>query len=369
MSLRFAARLAERRLDADLALGDGETLALLGLNGSGKSTVLSILAGLLRPDSGKAVLDGREIFRVGQDGNGDFWPTPRDRNVVLLAQEPLLFPHLTVVENVAFGPRSRGASRTRARQVARNWLDEVGLDELAQRRPIELSGGQAQRAALARALAADPQLLLLDEPLAALDVQVAAEVRQVLRRVLVGRDAIMVTHDVLDTVLLADRVTVLEAGRVAESGPTGQVMRQPRSAFAASIAGLNLCSGTALDQHSLRDETGAVIVGEAAEPVRAGESVFAVFRPAAVSVHLDRPTGSPRNSFAAPITALEPQAHLIRVRAGDLCADITPAAVADLRLAVGTPVTLAVKAAEVAIYPAASQSGRQEPSRVRRSEA
>lgn len=356
MSLRFAGKLAARDLDVSLELADGQTLALLGLNGSGKSTVLNILAGLLRPEIGFANLNGREIFRLGPgSGAPHRWPSPRDRNVALLAQEPLLFPHLSVVDNVAFGPRSRGASRAAAGAAARRWLDEVDVSELAERRPAQLSGGQAQRVALARALAAEPELLLLDEPLAALDVQVAADMRQLLRRVLAGRDVIIVTHDVLDTVLLADRVAVLEAGRVVEDGPTARVLRQPRSAFAASIAGLNLRTGLAVDHNSLRDDTGALIVGETAESLEAGEGAIAVFRPAAVSVYRVAPGGSPRNVFSGPVTALEPQAHLIRVRMNDLCADVTAAAVAELDLAVGAPVNFVVKAAEVSIYRATTQ--------------
>jgi molybdate transport system ATP-binding protein len=350
MSLHLRARVAARDLDVSLDLAEGETLALLGLNGSGKSSVLSLLAGLLRPDSGGADLNGRTLFSIGAGGRATAWLPPHDRSVALLAQEPLLFPHLNVADNVAFGPRSRGHSRVDARATAQSWLVEVDATEFSQRRPAQLSGGQAQRVALARALATQPELLLLDEPLAALDVEVATAMRQTLRRVLVDRTAIIVTHEILDAVLLADRIAVLDAGRVAETGTTQTVMRQPRSAFAASICGLNMLIGTAIDRFALRADTGAVVQGQPDSPLSPGERAIAVFRPTAVSVHQTRPTGSPRNLFAGTVTALEPQAHLIRVRIGDLSADITPASVAELDLTVGLEAHLAVKAAEVSLY-------------------
>ena len=190
--------------------------------------------------------------------------------------------------------------------------------------------------ALARALATEPDLLLLDEPLAALDVDVAAAIRQTLRRVLAGRTAILVTHEILDAVLLADRIAVLDAGRVVENGTTHTVTRQPRSAFAASIGGLNMLAGTATGPRSPANRFRALVVhGQPDSPLTCGERAIAVFRPSAVSVHRTPPTGSPRNLFTGAVTALEPQAHLIRVRIDDLSADITPASVAELDLATG----------------------------------
>lgn len=340
MSLRFEAHVPERGFDVALDLPQGQTLALLGLNGAGKSTVLQVLSGLV-PAQGHAELNGRALFQL----------PPHQRRIALLAQEPLLFPHMTAAENVAFGPRSRGQSRKQANVAALRWLAEVDAVELAERRPAALSGGQAQRVALARALAAEPDLLLLDEPLAALDVDVAVAVRQTLRRVLQDRTAIIVTHEILDAVLLADAIAVLEGGRVVEYGPTEDVMRQPRSAFAASLCGLNMVTGSAVDEYAL--QWGATIIhGEPEPPLTAGQPAIAVFRPGAVSVHRRAPTGSPRNVIRGEVTALEPQAHLVRVRMADLRADITPASVAALDLTVGSDVYFAVKAAEVALYPA-----------------
>jgi molybdate transport system ATP-binding protein len=350
VSLHLEARLEARELDVTLEVPAGQTLALIGPNGSGKSSVLDILAGLIRPDSGRADLDGRTLFSLGVQGEPATWVPAHRRNVALLAQEPLLFPHLSVVDNVGFGPRSLGESRADSRASAGRWLAEVESGDLGQRRPAHLSGGQAQRVALARALAAQPDLLLLDEPLAALDVDVAAAVRQTLRRVLADRTAILVTHEVLDAVLLADRIAVLESGRVVESGTTAQVMRQPRSAFAASICGLNMLTGTATGPRTLSTDSGTTVHGLPDAPLDEGEHAIAVFRPSALSVHRTPPTGSPRNVFTGTVTALEPQAHLVRVRCDHLSADITPASVAELDLALGAVVHLAVKAAEVSIY-------------------
>lgn len=217
MSLHVTARLRARGLDLAVTVAEGQTLAVTGPNGAGKSSLLGIVAGLLVPDTGRAVLDGRTLFDLDAAGRGP-WVPAHDRGVVLLAQDPLLFPHLSVLENVAFGPRSRGTDRRRARETALQWLDAVDAAALAGRRPAELSGGQAQRVAVARALAADPRLLLLDEPFASLDSRAAPALRELLRRVLAGRMAVVVTHDPADVRALADAEVQLERGRVA-GGP------------------------------------------------------------------------------------------------------------------------------------------------------
>jgi molybdopterin-binding protein len=341
--LVYDAVVAARDVDVRLEVPEGETLALLGPNGAGKSTVLSVVAGLVAPTSGRVELDGRDLAGV----------PPHRREVALLAQEPLLFPHLSAVENVAFGPRSRGAGRHQARTTARDWLDRLGVGDLARRRPHQLSGGQAQRVAVARALAAEPRLLLLDEPMAALDVDVAPALRHLLRDVLAGRTAVVVTHDALDALLLADRVAVIEAGRIVEQGPTTDVLRRPRSAFAARIAGLNLVPG--------RWDGSLVHSGEVAvngiasdEPPAPGEDAVAVFSPTAVSVFRDAPGGSPRNAITATVTELEPLGDRFRVRARagaiPLQAEVTAAAVAELALVPGDVVNLIVKATEVSVH-------------------
>jgi molybdate transport system ATP-binding protein len=349
VTFEYDATVDHRGVETAFDVAEGETVALLGPNGAGKSTVLAVAAGLLRPDRGRVVLDGRRLTsRGGQDR--EVHVPPHDRQVALLAQEPLLFPHLTVLDNVAFGPRSAGSSRRASREAAARWLREVDLEALADRHPAQLSGGQAQRAAVARALAADPKLLLLDEPMAALDVAVTPALRQTLRRVLADRTVVMVTHDVLDALLLADRVVVIEDGVIVEQGPCSEVLSQPRSGFAARIAGLNMIAGTWRDNAVLTPR-GLRVEGQVSEPApRSGDQVVAVFSPHAVSVFLETPGGSPRNALEVTISDLEPQNGRIRVRAGGLSADITPQAVADLDLAPGVAVIFAVKATEVSVY-------------------
>lgn len=347
MNLRADIVLPERGVDLELSVEKGQTLAVLGPNGSGKSSALAAIAGLVRPEAGLIQLNGRTLWASRPS---PVWVPPHDRGVALLAQEPRLFPHLSVLDNVAFGPRSAGMPRHEARQRARRWLLQTGSLELADRRPATLSGGQGQRVAVARALAAEPALLLLDEPLAALDVEVAPAVRQMLRHVLAHRTTVLVTHDVLDAVLLADRVAIVEEGRLVEEGPTTQVLSRPTSSFAARIAGLNLVRGTA--SGSAVVSSTMRIEGLADEPLVTGEDAVAVFSPSAVSVFRERPVGSPRNSVETVVTELEPHGHQVRVRTAYLSADVTPAAVAELDLVPGTPVVLSVKASEVAVYPA-----------------
>lgn len=346
MSLHLEAAVAARDVDLALDVGDGETVAILGPNGSGKSTLLSVIAGILSPDTGHATLGGTTLFDIADDS----WLPPHERGIALLAQDPLLFPHLDALDNVAFGPRSTGASRARSRDLARGWLEEVDAGELADRKPSGLSGGQAQRIAIARALAAEPRLLLLDEPMAALDITVVPAMRQTLRRVLDGRSAIIVTHDVLDALLLADRVLVMESGRIVEHGPTKDVLARPRSTFGARIAGLNLARGVA-EAGAVRTSGGLVVAGLQDDlPVAEGEPAVAVFSPSAVSVHREHPSGSPRNVFTASVRELEPRGSQVRIQTDELSADVTVAAVAELDLLPGADVFLSVKASEVAIY-------------------
>ncbi len=295
MTLHFNAQLDERQLDARFTIQTGETVALLGPNGAGKSTILSIAAGLLRPDRGEVSLDGRTL--TATDRRRTTMVPPHQRHIALLAQDPLLFPHLSVLDNVAFAPRCRRTpqklTRKQARAQAHDWLAEVGISELKDRKPHEISGGQAQRAALARALAADPKLLLLDEPMAALDVAVTPALRQTLSTVLRDKSVLLVTHDVLDALLLADRVLVIEQGSIVEEGATAKVLSSPTSAFAARLAGLNLVTGRWRDG-SVEAPSGLRIAGEVGgNPLNSGEIAVAVFRPSAVSVFRQAPGGSP----------------------------------------------------------------------------
>lgn len=351
-----------RAVDVEIAVAPGEVLALLGPNGAGKSTVLHIIAGMVHPDEGSVRVGDRTLTDTGSGTRVD----THSRRVGLLAQDPLLFPHLTVSANVAFGPRStRRLSRRDSRSAARRWLTEVDAVDLVDRAPRQLSGGQAQRVALARALAAEPDVLLLDEPLAGLDVGVAAAMRKVLRRVLThdGRSAVLVTHDLLDVVTLADRVVVMESGRIVESGTATEVLAAPRSFFGARFAGVNLVAGTMTGPGTLRTEWGSAWHGEAgssavtATEADGGGRAVAVFSPAAVAVFRDEPHGSPRNTAQVVVSELDSRGPAIRVRAEEqpdgapgLAADITAEAAAELRLAPGERVYFAVKSQAITLH-------------------
>ncbi|MFD3510003.1 sulfate/molybdate ABC transporter ATP-binding protein [Nocardia sp. NPDC058666] len=356
--LSVSARIPARDLDIHLEVAPGEVLAVLGPNGAGKSSLLQVIAGLITPDTGHVRLGTRTLTDTAKA----IALPPHRRGISLLAQDPLLFPHLTVRDNVAFGPRSRG--NRAARTIADRWLKAVDATEFADRHPATLSGGQAQRVALARALAVDPDLLLLDEPMSALDVDVAPAMRTLLRAVLRDdppRCAVLVTHDIIDAITLADRLVIVEAGRVVEEGPVAEVMSHPRNPFAARIAGLNLLRGTASKQLTEGPTLGTVQVDDFAVDgcvigeLRPESPAAAVFSPAAVSVFRTTPGGSPRNVFTVDITEITDRGGIVRVRgdapqAPGLCADLTPAAVAQLQLTLGAQVYFAVKATEVRVY-------------------
>ena len=350
MSLHLSAVVAARGLSAELEVAPGETLALLGPNGAGKSTLLALMAGLLRPDTGTVTLEDRLLTDTGP-GRRSVWVPPHDRRVTLLAQEPLLFPHLSVRGNVEFGPRARGRTRSQAAAEAAQWLERIGVEELADRRPAALSGGQSQRVAVARALAAQPRLLLLDEPMAALDVETTPALRQTLRRVLAEQTCVIATHDVLDAALLADRIAVVEAGRIVEQGPTAEILGRPRSAFGARIAGLNLLRGTWTGDELLAVD-GEGVHGRVDPLTTPGAPAVAVFRPGSVSVFRSPVSGSPRNTYEVEVVAIEPHGDLVRVRGARLSADVTPQSVAELGLVPGDRVWFSVKATEVDVYPA-----------------
>lgn len=336
----------ERGVDVEIEVPSGATVGLLGPNGAGKSTVLAALAGTLRPEEGRVVV-GDDVVLDAASGR---WVAPHDRHVGLLAQEPLLFPHLDVLDNVAFGPRSSGASRAAARERALAQLRDLGCDDLAHRSPGTLSGGQAARVALARALAADPRLLLLDEPLAALDAAAVPDLRATLRRCLEGRDAVLVTHDVVDALLVTDLLVVIEDGRVVESGPTREVLDTPRSTFAAELAGLTLLRGRVTADGLVTDDGLQVHAATPAGSVE-GSPAVAVVDPATVALHLVPVTGSPRNVWAAHVLSVEPHGRRAVVRTTVASADVTLDAVADLGLVPGSAVHLAVKAGEITILP------------------
>jgi molybdate transport system ATP-binding protein len=335
-------RLGALDLDVRVEVAPGETVALLGPNGAGKTTVLRAIAGLLEHD-GSVVVDATPW---------DGWD-PERRSVGIVFQEHRLFPHLDVLDNVAFGLRRRGQRRGAARAVAGEWLARLGLGNLGSDRPVQLSGGQQQRVALARALAVTPRVLLLDEPLAALDVTTRAHVRRALRAHLDEFDGmtIVVTHDPVDAMALADRVVIVEEGRVVQTGTALDVTSHPRSPFAAEVAGVNLFRGGASGVHVRVDDEFELVTGE---PHEGG--VFATFHPRAVSLHANRPEGSARNVWQGTVEDVDVRAGIVRVRLGvqghGVVAEVTLGAYDELRLAQASTVWCALKATEVVVYPA-----------------
>lgn len=339
-----------RRGDFELALQlrapARAVTAVLGPNGSGKSTLLDCVAGTVRLSVGSLLLGGAVLDEPPEPGL-----PPSQRRVGMVHQDLLLFPKMTVLENVAFAPRCAGVTRPRARELARSWLDRVGAAALADRRPAELSGGQAQRVALARALAGGPRALLLDEPLSALDAGTRVEIRRELRRHLDSFDGptVLVTHDPVDVLALADRVAILESGAIVQQGPVEDVTRRPRSRYVAELIGTNLLHGAA---------KGAAIDLADGPELRTAEAhdgpVFLTIDPAAVSLHLAEPEGSPRNRWPTVVAHLDRLGERVRVQLGGplpIVAEVTASAAAELALAEGLPVWVSVKATEVVAYP------------------
>jgi molybdate transport system ATP-binding protein len=335
------------RLDLDLTIEPNEVVALLGPNGAGKTTALRALAGLLPITGGHVRLDDA----LWDEPPKVFVPA-EERFAGVVFQDYLLFNHLSALDNVAFGLRAQGVARQSARELARKWLARVGLEDLAATRPRSLSGGQAQRVALARALATEPALLLLDEPLAALDASSRLHIRSELARHLdeYPGHTLLVTHDPLDAMVLADRIVIVEEGRVVQQGPPAEVARQPRTAYVAHLVGLNLYRGTASGTAVSLDGGGSFTV---AEP--AAGAVYLAFPPTAVSLHPTEPAGSPRNSWPVTIVDLEQHAHTVRLLLDGtppVLADVTPVVVAELDLRPGTALWATVKATETVAYPA-----------------
>ncbi|WBB67794.1 ABC transporter ATP-binding protein [Micromonospora sp. WMMD812] len=337
------------RLDLPLTINPGEVVALLGPNGAGKTTALRTLAGLLPLSAGHLTLAGQEL---DQPSRRTWIPTER-RPIGVVFQDYLLFPHLSTLDNVAFGPRRHGLNRHQARRQAAHWLERMGLAEHARRKPRQLSGGQAQRVALARALAVDPALLLLDEPLAALDARTRLDTRAQLHRHLAAHPGatLLVTHDPLDALVLADRLVIIEHGQVVQEGDAAAITAQPRTDYVARLVGLNLYRGNA-SGHS-------VLLADGFRLTTAGQhdgDVFVAFPPSAVALHPHRPDGSPRNAWPAAISGIQPNGDNLRVQLTgpiEVAADITPVAAAHLHLVPGQRVWAAVKATETRAYPAA----------------
>lgn len=324
-------------LDIELNIPSGTTVALLGPNGAGKSTAVALLAGLRPLDEGSVALGGRVL----DDPDAGIFVAPEDRSVGVVFQDYVLFPHMTVAKNVAFGV-SQNAN-------VEAFLDLLGLSKAADLKPDQLSGGQAQRVALARALITEPDLLLLDEPLSALDVTTRSEARRVLVDHLqaFAGPRLLITHDPAEAFLLADEIHVIENGRISQVGSSEDIRLRPRTAYVADLAGANLILGEATD--------GTVVVGD--HPVQvanrdlAGPALLTI-APNAISLHQNRPEGSPRNAWRTTVEQLEHYGDRVRIQTGAplaLTAEVTPRAVEALGLHRGSDVWISIKATEIGV--------------------
>ncbi|MFC4587813.1 ABC transporter ATP-binding protein [Sphaerisporangium corydalis] len=349
MDAHLVAGRAGFRLDVRLRVAPGEVVALLGPSGAGKTTALRLLAGLTAPSGGYFLLDGSAVHAR---------PAER-RPVGMVVRDPLLFPHMSALDNVAFGPRCRGASRSESRRAAAAWLEHVGLGDRRLARPRELTAGQALRVALARSLAVRPRVLLLDEPLAGLDDAARLSARTRLRHHLgdFTGACLLVTHDPLEAMTMADRLVVFEDGGLAQEGTPAEVARRPRTDHVARLVGLNLYRGEAQGHEvsvRARDEGGPpALVLSVAEPL--GGPVFVAFPPSAVTLHPARPEGTPRNTWEGGVEGVERHGDHVRAHlAGPItaAADVTPAVAAGLGLTLGQRLWVTVRPTDTYAYPA-----------------
>ena len=349
LDARIELRLGALELQLELVANPGEVIAVLGPNGAGKSTLLRCLAGLVGVDDGRIAIDGVVV----DDPDAGMFVEPEARPVGFVFQDYVLFDHLSVLENVAYGMRAQGMAKAEARRRALEWLERFDLAMFARQHPGVLSGGQAQRVALARALATSPRLLLLDEPLAALDAGTRAVVRRDLRRHLATFDGmrLVVTHDPVDAYALADRVVVVEAGRIVQTGTLADVTANPRTRYVADLVGVNLVAGDVLDG-VLTTSTGArVVIADAVDG-----PTLATIRPRSVLLtRRDAPASSARNVWRGTIVDIDHLGERVRlVIDGELplTAEITAAALDELDLRPGDDVQASVKATDIEVAPA-----------------
>lgn len=355
-SVEVEAKLAERGVEVACTFPAGRISAVVGPNGAGKSTILGLISGLLVPDSG-TVRIGDSVVAKGHKAQA-----PHRRPVAMLTQKPLLFPHLNVWQNVAFGLRARGVPKRAAQTMAQEQLEAVGVADLADRPATALSGGQSQRVAVARALATQPKVVLLDEPFAALDVATATTLRELLRNRLRHEPrptVIFVTHDPLDVWMLADHVVAVEDGAIVGAGSVVEMLAHPTTRFLSQLSQTNLVAGTVEQSGSVAkiDANGVALTGLwQGAPAAAGTPVLATFTPQSVALFAAEIIGSPRNTWPVQVTGIVSDGvvqHVGLELSGRqrIQAVLTPQAVEALRLSPGSQVFAEVKATQITVYP------------------
>ncbi len=342
LELDVAVRRGDLDLRATLDVASSERVAVVGPNGAGKTTLLDVIGGLVAVDRGRVVLGGVVL----DDGASNF-VEPERREISRLFQDRMLFAHLTVLDNVAFGLRARGAKRATARSTAMSWLDRLGVADLAAMRPTTLSGGQQQRVALARALAGSPRAILLDEPLSALDATSRHDMSQALREHLADRSVpvVLVTHDPVEAMAFADRIVVLEGGRITQIDVPLGLRTRPATPWIADLVGVNLFSGRAQGTSVLLDNGHELAVGA----VHHGP-VDVTIHPRAITLHGTPPQGSARNVWPTVVVDVVEVDDRVRVVVGGpvpLVAEITAAARAELAIVPGASIIVSCKATEL----------------------
>ena len=380
--MRVAGTVAARGWDVGAELRPGLVTAVVGHNGAGKSTLAQVIAGTLRVDSGTVSIGERVV-----DDAATFVPARR-RGVAMVSQAPRIFTHMSVLSNVAFPLRVRGVGRAQARAAALEQLRAVGIADLAFKRASDLSGGQAARVAIARALVFRPEVLILDEPTAALDVEATAQVSAVLRERLAGAGitTLLVSHDIAEVLSLASHMIVMGEGRIVEEGEPARVLASPASVFAARLAGLNIVSGAPVVRPGMVgvrvgsgelwaadlsgfDSTDAgridAVAGDAADDVAFGGSnqggrVALTFPPEAVALSREEAHASPRSVLPGVVAGIDVDGSLVSVRVAlaegvSVTSRVTASAWADLGLGVGDSLWASVKATQVRAIPVAAR--------------
>ena len=352
VAVRVVGTVVARGWDVDVELRPGLVTAVVGHNGAGKSTLAQVIAGTLRVDSGTVSIGERVV-----DDAAAFVPARR-RGVAMVSQAPRIFTHMSVVANVAFPLRVRGVGRAEARAAALEQLSAVGIADLAHKRASDLSGGQAARVAIARALVFRPEVLILDEPTAALDVEATAQVSAVLRERLAGAGitTLLVSHDIAEVLSLASHMIVMGEGRIVEEGEPARVLASPASVFAARLAGLNIVSGPPVARPGMvgvRVGEGALwAASDSVAPVEESARVALTFPPEAVALSREEAHASPRSVLPGVVAGIDVDGSLVSVRVAlaegvSVSARVTAAAWSELGLGVGDRLWASVKATQV----------------------